>query len=243
MTSFDSTARLSKNPKVRIKSNADKVWETIIEKYFQLNLDYIEDHNGQDAVFGYTEMANVSMLATACWMLKWPAIVEYQQEKYTGSKINKNKKKKYKLGRVDLYFARGSTEYICEAKQHSSNGDNIFSDSLRKKMLKAHDDALRSSKNGKDDYLPAYGLVFVPHLVTNKCAEDAESLQTTISRIEKALDNACGEKKTHSQQRKKAEYIDGYGSMFLNSPVPEWTFSGNKQLIGVSILIRRARQE
>ena len=224
------------------KRSKDDFWKGIVSKFFDLNVDYILDHYGTDAVFGYTEMSNVSLLSTACWKENWPASVEEQDKKYTGRKMEKNKKKKYKLGRVDLYFAKGQTEYICEAKQHFSNGGKIFTDTLTKKMGSALDNVLRSTKYGKKKMMPGYAIVFVPHLLSENKATDPDALGSTTEKLKAELQEACGDKRTHKAQRVDNDaYIDGYASLYLKSPIPGWTQSGDKHLIGLSILFREAR--
>ena len=218
----------------------------MLEAYFSLNEKYYDDHDGRDAVFGYTEMSNVAMLATACWQQGRPAIVEYQEHKYKGKLDRKDKRKHYKLGRVDLYFGRGSSEFVCEAKQHFTRKASLDEKRLLERLFKAYKDVLQTSRDGKT-FLPGYALVFVPHLMAKEVAKDAAKLAGFQEKLhESAASLLWGEpnrprRRTHPNQRKEADYIDGYGTYFLDKPIKKW--AGSMRLAGVTVLLRRCRAE
>ena len=113
-------------------------------------------------------MSNVSLMSTASWALGWPSIVEYQDKKYIGSDHKKNKKKDYRLGRVDLYMSNGEKEFICEAKLYFSLAGNLDTKDFSEQAATAFKDVRNSAKSGKETFFPGYSVVFIAHLASRK---------------------------------------------------------------------------
>jgi len=213
-------------------------FKKILDKYFENNERYVQGFNYEDAMFGYTEMANVSALSTAAWQLGYLSIVEYQDAKYTGKNLSKNKKKNYKYGRVDLYITDETEEFICEAKQTFTSGATIDTPKIVKSICAAIEDVQRSTKNAKDKKLDGYGIVFIPHLSKNN-QTDESAIKVRIEDLKKSLKSVY-DKGFSSNQGYANIKIDGYGYYFPKKPIKDWVEIGNKRLLGISILIKRA---
>jgi len=207
----------------------------ILDEYFQLNDEYINNFGEyDDAIFGYTEMANVAAFSTAAWRQKFVSMVEYQDSKYGGKNLDKNKKSKYKNGRVDLYITNRTEEYICEAKQCFTRGGNIKTEKIYKMIRSAYEDVRRSTKCGDDENLDGYALIFLPHLSSKNLSMDWNDI------IQKSVKSLYDDGVPATEETEKI-IIDGYGYYFPSKPISGWTKSGDRNLLGVSVLFVRVK--
>lgn len=84
--------------------------DPIINEWFKVHRDYIEEFDFKDSLYWYNERANISALSGAVWKCSAFAL-----EEYTSMKGEKSKKWK---GRVDLYMCLGKNDAVIEAKIH-----------------------------------------------------------------------------------------------------------------------------
>lgn len=87
----------------------------VLDKWIDLNRQYVVSWEGSDAAFGYTENTSTALFSSAAWMSGYPSICEIN-----AGKGHKNSRNKW-YGRIDIYIDAKTQWYYGEAKKSEVN--------------------------------------------------------------------------------------------------------------------------
>jgi hypothetical protein len=136
-------------------------WEPLLEEWLLSIERYCRVWRGDDAPYGYTERANIGVLAGAAWRCGRVALEESQYEKGLRNQPKWD-------GRADLFIASDETEELIEAKfRWVSLSSATTLARVAKATMKL---ALRDARvtRGVDSDLTSIGVTFLPTWLPKK---------------------------------------------------------------------------
>jgi len=138
----------------------------VLKKWYDINVEYC-NALGDDAMYWYTERANVGALAAAVWRCGAPALEEFSARRGFG--------RHRRQGRADLWFRWRGTDYVIEAKREWVCLSPRARDSVKRVSLalkKAKKAAVESRYQGKR----RLGVVFAVPYIPAKHADQSHRL-------------------------------------------------------------------
>lgn len=194
-------------------------FKEILDEFSYLNDRFCKITKYADCAFGYTEMSNVALFASAANNLGYAAVCEPQVDKRSS-----DNKKDDSYGRADLYITDTQNDVYGEAKLVSTFAKNFMSNHKVPSHLKK---AITDTENtihvrGGENY-DGLAILFVAMYVTQD--EDEKALKKDFKGMMETL-------------YEKSE-IDGFGYYFPRHSIKNWAPGQN--ILGIATLIKSVK--